>query len=184
MKKLLPIGKLSRLFGDEGAMMLSLYDTFKGEKKINKEEPLFVKIDKLSVPFFVEEFERRGQSGALIRFADIDNQMRASELLDKEVLMKAVVDKKADSSDSDSLYYDDLVGFKATVIVESGEGEPIRGEVVEFVDSEMNPLLIINVEQNEVMIPANDQLISFIDVDSERIEFEVPEGLLELYIDN
>ena len=73
------VGRIGRLFGTEGGVMITLYNSFPDDFRM--EEPLFVEIDKLAVPLFCSSFERRGQSGAVVRFEDIDTERRAEELL-------------------------------------------------------------------------------------------------------
>ncbi len=72
------VGKVTKLFGHDGGVVATLYDA---SEAINTEEPLFVIFDGLAVPLFIEHFERRGRSSALIRFMDIDSPNRAEMLL-------------------------------------------------------------------------------------------------------
>jgi 16S rRNA processing protein RimM len=191
MSILLPVGKVSKLFGLDGGVLINLYDSFSGN--IDKEEPLFVKIDGLAVPLFVEYFERRGQKGALIRFEDIDTPVRAEELSAMEIFIMPPVAKKGSlwrndsidatnkyDKDDDEIFFDDLVGYRATVAEEVGR--PVEGIVTAFIDSEFNPLLQIETGGRELLIPAADHFIDNIDTTAREISFIVPSGLLELYL--
>lgn len=77
-----PAGRINRLFGTDGGVMLSLYPAFPGE--FDTETPLLVSIDGLDVPLYCERFERRGATGATATFADFDTERRAGELLGLE----------------------------------------------------------------------------------------------------
>lgn len=198
MSILLPVGKVGKLFGLDGGILVNLYDTFPGN--MNNEEPLFVKIDGLAVPLFTEHFERRGQKGALMRFADIDTPARAEELLGLEVFVRKP-DKDGQRAgrgegvefadghdtdggregDTDELFFDDLVGYKAAV-TEQGPAKPMYGTITAFLDSEMNPLLQLDVAGREVFIPAADEFITEIDTITHTVSLTIPEGLLELYL--
>lgn len=194
MSILLPVGKVSRLFGLDGGLLVNLYDTF--PDNTDNEEPLFVKIDGLAVPLFAGHFERRGQKGALMRFADIDTPPRAEELLGLEIFVRQAgkgmadgggpksgrgADGEGSERKQDELFFDDLVGYRAA-ITEQGCGKLLRGTVTAFIDSEMNPLLQLEVGGKEVFIPAADEFIDSIDTAKRQLSLTIPEGLLELYL--
>ena len=69
--------------------------------------PLLVTVDALEVPLWCERFERRGQTGAVAAFADLDTDRRASELLGLEFRIE-----QGDEED-DEFYLEDLIGFAA-----------------------------------------------------------------------
>ena len=54
---MIAVGRIGRLFGTDGGVMITLYGSFPDD--FRKEEPLFVEIDKLAVPLFCSEWERR-----------------------------------------------------------------------------------------------------------------------------
>lgn len=181
MDTLLPVGKVSKLFGLDGGVLINLYDAF--PDNMNIKEPLFVKIDGLAVPLFADRFERRGQKGALIRFEDIDSPVRASEFIGRELFLSHRNERgSADTpADDGELLIDELVGYRATVY--EPEAELLwKGTVSAFIDDEFNPLLQLNINGKDVFIPAVDEFIDAIDTDSREISFIVPPGLIELYL--
>ena len=147
--------------------MISLYTTFPDDFKI--EEPLFVTIDGLAVPIFCSTFERRGQSGAVATFDDIDTSRRAEDFL---VGNEIFIEEEEDDND-DEFYMEDLIGFTAIV------GKR-RGEISDYYDSEANPLFEITLGDQEHLIPAAEEFIAHIDFERKTIKFVLPEGLLEL----
>ena len=78
----IPAGRINKLFGTDGGVMLSLYADFPAD--FDTDTPLLVTIDALEVPLWCERFERRGASGAVAAFADFDTERRAQELLGLE----------------------------------------------------------------------------------------------------
>ncbi len=165
-----PVGRISKLFGRKGELLVNLYDSFPADFEI--EEPLFVRIDSLAVPLFMEHFERRGRSGALVLFADFDNEVRASELVGLELQMR---EEDTDQREDDEIYMEDFVGFQALF----GES---RGEVVDFEEGE-NPLFRVEWQGREVLVPAVDEFIERFDLTRREVVFTLPEGLLELYME-
>ena len=159
-------GRIGRLFGTEGGVMITLYTTFPDDFRM--EEPLFIRVDELAVPLFCSSFERRGQSSAVVNFDDIDTERRAEEwLVGREIFIEE------EESDDDEFYMEDLIGFKAIV------GRQ-RGEVIDYYDSEANPLFEIAIGDKQHLIPAQEEFIAHIDFDKRAIKFVLPEGLLEL----
>ena len=163
---MIAVGRIGRLFGTEGGVMITLYTTFPDDFQM--EEPLFIRVDELAVPLFCSSFERRGQSSAVVQFDDIDTERRAEEwLVGREIFIEE------DEQDDDEFYMEDLIGFKASV------GRQ-RGEVIDYYDSEANPLFEIKLGDKQHLIPAQEEFIAHIDFEKRTIKFVLPEGLLEL----
>lgn len=172
--KLTAVARVAKIFGREGELSLNLFDTFPRDYRTS--EPLFVNIDGLAVPLFCEHFSRRGQSGATVLFGDIDTQRRAGELVGHELYRQDNSAPETDDElDGDEIYLDDLVGFRATL------GEGSQGTIEEFVDGE-NPLFRLSVDGREAWIPAVDAFMAEIDIQDRTVAFELPEGLLDLYL--
>lgn len=169
MDNMIAVARVSKLFGqaDTGGLAISLYTTFP-EDFDPQEDPLFVEIGSLAVPLYMESFEKRGVSGANVRFADFDNTRRAEELLGKELFIE-----QAEDEDDDEFYMEDLIGFS----VEAGK---LKGEIIDFYDSELNPLFGVDFGEGERLIPAAEEFIAQIDFDKGIIRMVLPEGLLEL----
>ena len=169
MDNMIAVARVSKLFGqaDTGGLAISLYTPFP-EDFDPQEDPLFVEIGSLAVPLYMESFEKRGVSGANVRFADFDNTRRAEELLGKELFIEL-----AEDEDDDEFYMEDLIGFS----VEAGK---FKGEIIDFYDSELNPLFGVDFGEGERLIPAAEEFIAQIDFDKGIIRMVLPEGLLEL----
>ena len=102
----IPAGRINKLFGTDGGVMLSLYADFPAD--FDTDTPLLVTIDALEVPLWCERFERRGAAGAVAAFADFDTERRAQELLGLEFRIRY------DEEDDDEFYMEDLIGFAVT----------------------------------------------------------------------
>ena len=164
---MIAVGRIGRLFGTDGGVMVTLYANF--PDNFQNKEPLFVIIDKLAVPIFCSSFERRGQSGAVAHFDDIDTQRRAEEfLMGREIFVQ-----QSEEVEDDEFYMEDLIGFTAVV------GKR-RGELSDYYDSEANPLFEITLDGKAHLIPAQEEFIAKIDFDKQIIKFVLPEGLLDL----
>ena len=161
-------GRINKLFGTGGGLRLTLYDAFPEE--FNPETmPLIVDIDGLDVPLWCEEFDYVGAQGASVKFADLDTERRAEELIGKEFRMELDEEELPD----DEFYMEDLIGFSVSV-------GKLRGKVTDYYDSDMNPLLGIDFGDGERLVPAAEEFIAAIDFERQMIRMVLPEGLLEL----
>lgn len=162
-----PIARVSKLFGTEGGLLLNLYTAFPDDFS-PEQEPLFATIDQLSVPLYCDRFERRGRTGALVRFADLDTDRRAEELLGLELAIT-----REEEADDDEFYLEDLIGFGVKV-------GRLRGEITDFYDSEANPLFEIALDGRAVLVPAVEEFIAGIDFEKKEVKMVLPDGLVEL----
>lgn len=162
------VARVGKLFGqaDTGGLSVTLYTTFP-EDFDPQSEPLFVDINSLTVPLYCDKFERRGVAGANVEFADFDTPRRAEELVGKELYIEL------EEENDDEFYMEDLIGFSVT----AGK---LRGEIVDFYDSEHNPLFGVDFGEGERLIPAAEEFIAQIDFDHQQIKMVLPDGLLEL----
>lgn len=169
--KAIAAGRISKIFGLNGELVISLYDAFPYENP--KGESVYVEIDGIWTPFFFASFRRRGQSKAVAVFDDMDTEYRASELVGKEFFVFAAPEEA--EADGDELYLEDLAGY--TVVI---RGQEARGEITGFIDSEFNPLFEVDWNGTELLIPAADDFIVEVDEKRRTLLLELPEGLLEL----
>lgn len=167
-----PAGRINKLFGTEGSVMLSLYDAFP-EDFAPEQTPLLVTIDALEVPLWCERFERRGVTGAVASFADLDTDRRAEELLGLEFRIA-----EPETSD-DEFYLEDLIGF-AVEAEEVGTDMRVRGTLSDYYDSDVNPLFELEIDGRRVLVPAVEEFIAHIDFDNRTMHLILPEGLLGL----
>lgn len=183
------VARVSKTFGQNGELALSFYDTFPQEYELS--EPLFVIIDKLAVPLFCNRFQRRGQNGAIVGFEDLDTERRASELVGHELYLEnpALTEEEEEAGEG-LIYLEDLVGYRIHLASNKGQAAsasssdpsktPEEDYIEAFIDGE-NPLFKAQIGGREVLIPAVDEFITDIDEEQRTIEFDLPEGLLELY---
>ena len=163
---MIAVGRIGRIFGNDGGVMVSLYANFPDD--FQQQEPLFVIIDKLAVPLFCNSIEYRGQSGAIITFDDIDTVRRAEEfLVGREILLEER------ERDDDEFYMEDLIGFTAII-------DKRKGKISDFYDSPSNQLFEITLDGKEHLVPAAEEFIANINFDKRTIKFVLPDGLLEL----
>lgn len=169
---IVPAGRINKLFGTEGGVMLSLYPAFPDD--FTTDIPLRVTIDALEVPLWCERFERRGQSGATAAFADFDTERRVQELLGLEFRIELEED-----DEDDEFYLEDLIGF-AVEAEEAGMPEKLTGTISDYYDSDANPLFELEIGGRRILVPAAEEFIAHIDFERRTMHLVLPEGLLTL----
>lgn len=133
-------------------------------------EYLVLKLDGILVPFFMEEYRFKSDEVALIKFLDIDTQERARELTGTEVYFP----RELAESDSDGeMSMAQIVGFS---IVNDANDKEI-GKIASIDDSTVNTLFELD---NDLLIPATDDMVVEIDTEKKVIRMNLPEGLLDL----
>ena len=162
---MLTVGRITKLFGAKGEVVINLYDTLPDNFDW-EEQPFFTRVEELVVPLFCESFARRGQRSAVVAFADIDTEKRAEMILDHELMIEV------EEGDDDEFTFEDLIGFEVRI-------GRTKGEVVDFYDNEFNPLFEIELKGKRHLIPAVEEFIAAIDFDKGIIKFVLPEGLIE-----
>lgn len=160
------IAKVAKTFGKNGEVILRLYDAFPDAPDLR--EPLFVLIDGLAVPLFLSSCRPRGSRQALAVFDDWETERRAAELVGRELLVYG------EDTDGDE---PSLAGY---VLKDAVSGR--QGVIREFLDYDNNPLLAVDFDGTEVMVPAADELVRGIDEKNRTVTVELPEGLLDLYL--
>ncbi|MCD7970049.1 MAG: 16S rRNA processing protein RimM [Alistipes sp.] len=167
-------GKITKPFGNNGQVAAVLYDMFPAD--YDTREPLYVFIDGLAVPLFISRMERRGRSGALILFEDIDNERRTGIITGLEFHIRPEF-ADADAPEDGLAAF---VGYKAVVTVGDDDSVGMTGTVTDLDGNDANPLFVVTSGDREYLIPASDELITSIEESGQTISFRVPPGLLEL----
>lgn len=166
------VAKISKLYGSDGKAVINLLSTFPDDFSLS--DPIFIKVDSLMVPLYFEEFERRGRTGAVVKFADIDSERRISEFIACDLMLD---ERESDPDEvNDEFFMEDLIGFSVEIISD----EIVKGELADYIHSDANPLFAIVLGGREVLVPAAEEFIHSIDFDAQIIRFILPEGLLDL----
>lgn len=155
---------------------------YKGEVLINLEYPkdiftnghfptMFIKIDGIIVPFFVESIRGNSQEKAYFKFENLDSEDEASIICGEEIFVEKkwlaeVLEVEVDELEGD----EDISGY---IVIDSSTGEKI-GKVEDVLEGiEYDYLQVKDDYNNEILIPLVDDYIDNIE-EKEKSESESP----------
>jgi 16S rRNA processing protein RimM len=164
------LGTLTKPHGIKGSLFLWLNSA--NAIDIKKRDSVFVEIDGLLVPFFIENFKINSAENALIKFEEVDSETKAKAFAEGRVyVLKNAIRKRRKAADvlpsfSGYKVIDRQLGFIGTA-----------GEINEIAN---NPLLQVMNGNKEFLIPAHEDIILEINEKDREIYIDAPEGLFDL----
>lgn len=164
------IGTLTRTHGIRGEVAFQFTDDVWDRVDADY---LFLRLDGLLVPFFLEEWRFRSDSVALLKFEDVDDAVAASRLVGADVCFpKELTPSDVDEED---LTWKHFIGFEVL------QEEQTLGTVSSVLDQTANVLLVIETpEGKELLIPAHENFILKADHRQRLLLVDIPEELLTL----
>jgi 16S rRNA processing protein RimM len=169
-EELILLGLVLKTHGIDGQMVIRL--DLLPEEELENNEPVFIEIDGIPVPFFIRGFRYLTDDGAIIHLDEVNSSEEASAFVNCRVFIhKSVVAAKTGNE------YDALEGFR---IIDENHGD--AGVLLSLEESTENMLIIADFNGREVLIPFHENIIRSIDYDNRIIHISAPEGLLDLYL--
>ncbi len=165
------LGTLTRLSGYRGGFLLVSPKPFSEDFEMPGQ--VFLQIEGLPVPFFVEEWSFRSDSSLVVRFEEPDSDEGAREFIGCAVF--SAVSSGEESQEGPAL--EDLQGYK---VGDARAG--YVGIVTGVLYYGENVLFQVDRDGEELLIPVHEDLIEGVDPLEETIHAILPEGLLALFL--
>ena len=124
-------------------------------------------IDGILVPFF---FETINNDTSIVKVERMESAEDVRFLTNRDAYIP-----KQWVEESEELTWSYFKGFKA-IDTEMGE----LGEIIDVDDNTINTLFVIDGEDDEILIPAQEEFIVNIDHENKEIIFDLPEGLVSM----
>ncbi|MBI3519524.1 MAG: hypothetical protein HY062_09240 [Bacteroidetes bacterium] len=164
------IGYISKTHGLKGHVILRLNELVQIDEEIKS---VFLDINGSQVPYFIEEC-RPNNNGYIVKLETIDSVDTSKKLIGK----KAFALPDFILEDEESL--NEFIGY---AIIDSRLGN--IGNISEVDEKTDNVIIkVIHPSGVEIILPFNDDFIIEIDDDLKTIEFNAPEGLVEMYLES
>ena len=165
------IGYITKTKGLKGEVQLYFeYD----EPSLLDMDVVFAEVSGKMVPYFVSTYKLQTNGTGNFYFDDVDHIDKAQSLVKKKIYLP--LDKMPDRSDDD-YHYNDLKGF---IVSDETHGE--LGEIIEVNEYPQQFVATVLYQNKEIMFPLNEDMIVEIDEDEETLLVDLPEGLLDIYI--
>lgn len=164
------LGMLTKPHGTRGFLQLR----FSGLKAEDIKEwgLVFVEIDGLPVPFFVDSFQEKTNDLVILKIEGIDSETKAREFAGYPVyVMKDQVGHKPQNSK-------EISDFRDYRVIDLHLG--FIGYAVEIIEVSTNQLLSVRTEEKEYLVPFHEDIIRDINDQEKVIRIEAPEGLFEI----
>ena len=164
-------GQFLKTHGIDGRLVMKIDNVAADHPEEN--EPVFVEIDGIPVPFFIKQFRCLSDDTALVQLDEVDSSQKASMLVDCRVFLH----KDKVGQEEESFDYKDLEGFRIRDEQHGGSGILIK--VVDYSD---NVIMVVEWNGKEVLIPLHEDIVRNIDYENRIIDVSVPGGLFDLYL--
>jgi|SRR5690554_3423991 len=139
-------------------------------------DAVYIDIDGILTPFFVEEIVMKDKGFAKVKFEGVDSENTARQILKKDLFLPIELLPPLSGK---NFYDHEVVGF---TVIDENYGEV--GELIQVMDYKINPLLQIqNNELNkEVLLPLGNDLVQRVDRENKKLHVKATEGLIEMYL--
>lgn len=167
------IGYITKTKGLKGEVQL--YFEFDAYENLDL-DVVFADMNGKMVPFFVESHKLYPNSTGLFYFDDIDHIDKAQVLVKKKMYLPLT---KMPERGEDDFTYNDLKGY---IVSDETQGE--LGEILEVNEYPQQFVAAVLYQEKEVLFPLNEDMIVEIDEEEKTLLVDLPEGLLDLYLNS
>ncbi|MEQ8472110.1 MAG: ribosome maturation factor RimM [Marinoscillum sp.] len=136
-------------------------------------ESVLIEINGKLVPFFIESLHLQGDR-AIVTLEDIEKIDEAKDLVGKNLFLPL---KSLPDLPEGKYYYHQLIGF------DFYNQDQYLGQVKEVYEMPTNHLLNVDFKGTEVLVPAEDAILTSVNLQDKKIIATLPDGLLEVYLD-
>ncbi len=163
----LAIGQIKKAHGLRGEVTIEVMTDF--PERFDEMKVVYVG-DKVSAKLFAVAATRWHKSQVLLQFEGVTDRTQAETF--KGLYLKIPVSEAKQLAPDD--YYDyQLQGL--AVVTDEGE---LLGPVVEIIETGANDVYVVSGEQAEILLPATQEVVLKVDLESRRMIVHVLDGLL------
>lgn len=157
---------------------------------LNRKEPVFIHFDELPVPFFIDRFTPKGNSGAIVKFSTVNDMEHSEELVRRTIFIESSsATPEALESFAQENFEDFIAGFD--LYDQSGN---FIGEITSYYNYPNNPCIEVELaegiysalsenastEHESLLIPFQESLIMAFDAENREIQMNIPAGLVRM----
>ena len=166
------IGSIKKTHGLKGMLSFELDVDFPSD--YTELESIFLEMNGELIPFFLSSIQVKDTS-SLLALEDVEDVDSAKDYVGCRIWLPL---KFLPTLEEDQYYYHELVGFQFY------EQSKLVGTVKDVLDLSSQVILSIDHNGTEVLIPLQDEIVLKVDKKAMKIEGELPEGLLQVYLES
>ncbi|MDZ7738153.1 MAG: ribosome maturation factor RimM [Bacteroidales bacterium] len=167
---LILLGRIRKVHGYEGAVMLNLEDRFIEE--LPEMEWVFIEIDEKPVPFLISSLTENASGNIILKLEGYDSPEAMTEFIGCPVFIEQVSEDK----ENELSPYLILEGYKIF-----GSDSKLLGVVTKVMSLPMQYMLVLEGEDgDELLIPLNEEWILEINREQESIYMDLPDGIIQI----
>jgi 16S rRNA processing protein RimM len=166
------LGYVAKLHGFKGEVSL-FFDVTNPEDYASL-DALFIEINGQLTPFFITSLKLKNKGFAAVKIEGVDTENDARLLLRKNIYLPASILPELKGT---NFYDHEIIGFQ----VEDHEHGDI-GKVIQVIDLAANPLIQIEKDGIELLLPLQDGIVLEVDRKKHLLKVAAPPGLVELYL--
>ena len=164
------IGSIFKLHGYKGNLIIYNENDF--SFNYNEIKYLFIEIDNILVPFFLERISPNKTKNILIKIEDIDSEEKAKKLLNNDVFFPNKYQPKNIETEEKN---NELINFTVT-----DKNFGILGKISKIDSQTSQKLIYVSNNKHEFCFPYNNHFIKLIEQQKKNIIVEIPKEIIEL----
>lgn len=168
------LGYIVRTHGTAGNVVIFLDVDY--PEDYDEMDSVYVEIKGELVPYFISRFNLQKQNNAIITFEDVDTIEKAQALVGSSLYLS--LDELQELGDEE-FYYHEIKGY---TVIDQTKGA--LGVVREVYALNGQDLIAMDFQGVEVLIPTAADIVLKADKQDKKLFVNLPEGLLEVYLDN
>jgi 16S rRNA processing protein RimM len=168
------LGYIVRTHGTTGNVVLFLDVDY--PEDYEELDSVYVEIRGELVPYFISRFNLQKQNNAIVTFEDVNTIEKAQALVGSSLYLSL---DELRELDEEEFYYHEIKGF---TVVDGAKGA--LGIVREVYALNGQDLIAMDYQGVEVLIPTAADIVLKADKEKKELFVNLPEGLLEVYLDN
>ena len=165
------LGVITKTFGYKGQVVIYL-DTDEPEK-YKTLDAVFVQEGEELLPYMIEELTYKGDNQAIVTFSGVDGETAKSLVKSELYLPLSFLPPLT----GNKFYYHEVIGFD---VIDKEQGN--IGKCVDFMEISRQPIMYIDFNGKEILIPAVDEIFETVNREEKTITISAPEGLIDIYL--
>ncbi|MBO7646886.1 MAG: 16S rRNA processing protein RimM [Bacteroidales bacterium] len=165
------LGTLTKPFGLKGGLC-AFFDADNPER-YQTLTAVFLDLDGELIPYQIDKIQYRGRNQFIIFFHDIDAD-EAKDLIQADLYLPL---SELPPLEGNRFYFHEVVGFQV-----HDKAKGYIGNCIGFLELANNPVMQIDHDGVEILIPASQQFVTKVDRDNKVLYVDTPEGLIDVYL--